>query len=81
MPTTQLEAAKLNPGLSFVELLTQTGLADSKSAARRLIDQGGAYLNNEPIRDVNFMVNATHLQNSELLLRAGKKKYHRVVVA
>jgi tyrosyl-tRNA synthetase len=81
VPTTRLEAAKLNPGLSFVELLTQTGLADSKSAARRLIDQGGAYLNNEPIRDVNFMVNTTHLQNSELLLRAGKKKYHRVVVA
>lgn len=80
VPTTILEATLLNPGLSFVELLVQTGLADSKSAARRLIDQGGAYLNNESIRDVNFVVIAGHLQDGALLLRAGKKKYHRVVV-
>ncbi len=79
VPSSEIETARLETGLSFVELLVQTGLADSKGAARRLIDQGGAYLNGEAIRDVNFSVNATHLQDGVLLLRAGKKKYHRVV--
>lgn len=79
MPTTEIPSAQLENGLSFVELMVQTGLADSKGAARRLIDQGGAYLNGEAIRDVNFSVGAAHLQEGALLLRAGKKKYHRVV--
>lgn len=79
VPTTEVEKARLDEGLPFVELMVQTGLADSKGAVRRLMDQGGAYLNNEAIRDVNFSVNATHLQDGALLLRAGKKKYHRVV--
>ncbi len=79
VPTTEIETARLESGISLVELMMQTGLADSKSAVRRLMDQGGAYLNGEAIRDVNFAVNASHLQDGALLLRAGKKKYHRVV--
>jgi tyrosyl-tRNA synthetase len=79
VPTTEIEKAQLENGITLVDLMVQTGLADSKSAVRRLMDQGGAYLNNESIRDVNFSVNATHLQDGALLLRAGKKKYHRVV--
>ena len=79
VPSTQIELACLQAGISLTELLVQSGLADSKGAARRLIEQGGAYLNNEAMREVNFVVNAAHLQDGALLLRAGKKKFHRVV--
>jgi tyrosyl-tRNA synthetase len=61
-------------------LLVQTGLADSKSAARRLVAQGGAYLNDAVISDPTLLLTAAMLDaDGALMLRAGKKKYHRVI--
>lgn len=80
MPTTEIEAARLESGIALTELLVETGLAPSKGAARRLIEQGGAYLNGEAVSDVYATASAAQLQDGALLLRAGKKKFHRVVV-
>jgi len=79
IPSTTLERAALVQGVSFVDLMVKTGLADSKNAARRLIQQGGAYLNNQAVGDPNFVVKEDSLENGVLLLRQGKKKYHRIV--
>jgi len=56
------------------------GLASSRGEARRLIQQGGAYVNGERIETVEQMITPHNLEEGSLFLRVGKKKYHRVVV-
>ncbi|MFN4181666.1 MAG: tyrosine--tRNA ligase [bacterium] len=68
-------------GLPFITLLVRTGLASSRSDARRLIQSGGAYLNNIRISDINFSVTPSHcLHNCFLVLRKGVKQYHLVKI-
>ena len=80
IPSTEMPRADFARGVPFVELLVKVGLADSKNAARRLVTQGGAYLNNEAVGDVNLSVGESAIQDGAILLRQGKKKYHRIVV-
>ena len=62
---------------SVVDLHVDAGLVKSKGEARRLLDQGGVYVNNERRTRDNQEVNVSDLLFGEfLLLRAGKKKYH-----
>jgi tyrosyl-tRNA synthetase len=63
-------------GLPLVEALEATGLAPTRSAARRTIEQGGAYVNNRRIADVAHRLTAGDLAGgSTLVLRSGKKSY------
>jgi len=63
-------------GLQLVEALTDTGLAQSRGAARRTIEQGGAYVNNRRIADVAYRLTAKDLAGAAtLVLRSGKKSY------
>ena len=80
IPSTEMSRADFAAGVPFVELLVKVGLADSKNAARRLVTQGGAYLNNAAVSDVNLAVGESAIQDGAILLRQGKKKYHRIVV-
>lgn len=80
VPTTQLSASELEYGMTAVDLLTRTGLAPSRAGARRLIEQGGAYLNDERLRAPDQRITTSDLATGPLILRAGKKRYHRVVV-
>jgi len=80
VPETVLPQTRLAAGVPVVDLLVETGLAASKSAARRLMQQGGASLNGTRLTDLDALVTNTDLRDGALLLRAGKKHYHRVVV-
>ena len=80
IPTSTVDAGRFGAGVSLVELFVETGLATSKGAARRLIDQGGAYVNDQQVRDVAALITEQHFSDGALLLRHGKKKYHRVVL-
>jgi tyrosyl-tRNA synthetase len=80
VPETAMPRARLAAGVPVVDLLVETGLASSKSAARRLIQQGGASLNETRVPNLEAVVTSADLQDGALLLRAGKKHYHRVVV-
>ena len=63
-------------GLPLIEALEATGLAPTRSAARRTIEQGGAYVNNRRIADVAHRLTAGDLAGgSTLVLRSGKKSY------
>ena len=63
-------------GLPLIEALTDTGLAQSRGAARRPIEQGGAYVNNRRIGDVAYRLTVSDLASaSTLVLRSGKKSY------
>jgi tyrosyl-tRNA synthetase len=80
-PTTAIPADRLADGVEVVELLVLSGLAPSKGAARRLIQQGGAYLGDRRVERDDEKVAREDLGSDGLLLRAGKKRYHRIVAA
>jgi tyrosyl-tRNA synthetase len=63
-------------GLPLVEALEATGLATSRSQARRTIEQGGAYVNNRRTSDAAYRLTVRDLAGaSTLVLRSGKKSY------
>jgi tyrosyl-tRNA synthetase len=80
MPTTALSADQLASGINPVDLFAEVGLTRSKSEARRLLQQGGMYVNDQRIDSLEHTVGPADLTSEGILLRAGKKKYHRVVV-
>ncbi len=63
-------------GLPLVEAFEATGLAASKGAARRTIEQGGGYVNNRRVADVTYRLTARDLAGATtLVLRSGRKSY------
>jgi tyrosyl-tRNA synthetase len=77
LPNTEAE-----PGIPLVDLLVRTGLADSKGAARKLVEGGGVYLHNERQTDSRKTVSAEDSKwaGDVILMRAGKKNYHLVLM-
>ncbi|MDE0315055.1 MAG: tyrosine--tRNA ligase [Candidatus Poribacteria bacterium] len=80
MPTTTISGDRLDTGIPIMELFHEIGLATSRSEARRLIQQGGAYINEKQYKAIDTVIDANLLEENALLLRAGKKRYHRVVL-
>jgi tyrosyl-tRNA synthetase len=76
LPSHQIDAQKLNDGLSLVEAFVLAGIAKSKGEARRAVEQGGAYVNNRRVQDVNYELTQNDLASeSVVVLRRGKKSY------
>ena len=62
--------------ITIVDLVTQAGLAKSKSEARRSVEQGGIYLNQQRVEDVARKITPQDwIGGQNLLLRKGKKEY------
>lgn len=80
MPRTEFAKADMESGITAVELLERTGLVDSRSAARRLIAQGGARVNDRKVETIDDVVDLSWAVDDHLIVRAGKKRYHRVVL-
>jgi tyrosyl-tRNA synthetase len=80
VPTSEIAAAELKAGILAPELFQRVGLCRSRSEARRLIQQGGARINDKALGSVDDLITPAHLDSGTILLRAGKKRYHRVVV-
>lgn len=79
IPSTTILKSDLEQGVLAVDLFVNAGLTRSKSDARRLVQQGGAYVNDEPVQDVEALITDADLDRGEILLRAGKKRFHRIV--
>lgn len=72
LPRTTISSIDLIP--TWVDLIVATGICESKSAARRIIKEGGAYLNNKKIATEDFAPSASDLIAGKfLVLRKGKK--------
>jgi len=79
LPKTQVK--KGEPFPSWVDLLAATGVVDSKSAARRIVKEGGAYLNNKKVENEDFTPSKVDLLHGKyLLLRKGKRDLAAVEV-
>lgn len=78
VPTVELPRSELEAGIGIIDLLART-VADSKGAARRLIAQGGAYVNNVKISDAEKMISVADLATATMLVVRGGKKDYRLV--
>lgn len=80
VPSSQISKAEFqNGGLGVVDLLASTGVAKSKGEARRLIANGGIYVNNQRSTDADATISLDQsIEGKYLILRKGKKSYHLV---
>jgi tyrosyl-tRNA synthetase len=79
IPTIELPRTDLSGGIWIIKLFTEAGLCNSNSEVRRLIQQRGAYLNDQIITDADMAVTEKHLSDGAVLLKAGKKRMKRVL--
>lgn len=78
MPSIELESKNLPSSIPVTELFTLAKLCTTKSEVRRLIEQGGASINNEKISDVKMQCSLEHLHG--VVLRAGKKHVVKIII-
>jgi tyrosyl-tRNA synthetase len=78
VPTVEVERGRFEEGVPAFVLFVDAGLAKTRGEARRLIAQGGGYVNGRRLDAVDEMITAGELRDGALLLRAGKKKYARI---
>jgi tyrosyl-tRNA synthetase len=80
IPEISVGRAELDAGIGVLDLFARTALCNSRSEARRLVVQGGARVNDQKIDDPDAVIDRSFDAGEGLLLRAGKKRYFRVVV-
>ena len=80
MPTTTLTEAQLTDGkIAILDLLLACKLAPSKSEARRLVQQGGVFADDEKVASIDVRFTAEQLRKG-VRLRKGKKVYHKAIL-
>ena len=81
VPTTEFDKAVFEgEGMGLVALIKEIGLVPSNSEGFRTIEQGGLVVNEEKITDKKQMVTLDMFQDDALLIKRGKKNFHRVVI-
>jgi tyrosyl-tRNA synthetase len=81
VPSSFLDVETLKAGIAAFKLFHQVGLASSGGAARRLIEQGGAYINGDRVESFDYLVSDTDLDDQRtIVLRSGKKRFHKIEV-
>lgn len=78
VPSTTMEDSKFQEGYGLLNLLREVDLIKSNGEGRRLIKQGGIYLNNIQVKDPTKVVTLVEFEDNKLLLRKGKKKFHQI---
>jgi tyrosyl-tRNA synthetase len=81
VPSFQVSSESLSDGMKVVDVLYASGLAASKSAARRLVEQGGVKLGDRKIFSVDDTITVGEVVADGVLLHAGKKHVRRLVKA
>jgi len=80
VPSSTISGDEIKKGIPAFKLLVISGLASSNGAARKLIQQGGAYLNGNRMDNQDQIINIEEFVNGEVVLRAGKKRYHKLLL-
>ncbi len=76
VPSKEISRDRLVAGLPLIDALHESGLSASKGEARRTVQQGGAYINNRPLTDLDAKLGPEHLASETVMVvRSGKKKY------
>ncbi|MCK5132740.1 MAG: tyrosine--tRNA ligase [Candidatus Sabulitectum sp.] len=78
VPSTDIPLSRITDGISAIDLFTETGLCPSRGEVKRLGKQGGLYIQGERVTSPENRITMEMLEDNSLLLRAGKKRYHRI---
>ncbi|MBR6373853.1 MAG: hypothetical protein IKS20_11790, partial [Victivallales bacterium] len=78
IPTLELAEAELGEGMGLLTLFVKAGLAASNGEARRLVQGGGCYINDEKVSDIKKVITKDDFVAGPLTLRAGKKNRKRI---
>lgn len=81
LPTISVGKDQIEIGYWIVKLFVDAGLGKSNGDVRRLIDGGGAYLNEEKVTKIEKEITLEDFTDGVLLIRAGKKNIRRIVIA
>lgn len=77
-PSIILPQSLIDQGIAMFKLIHAAGMVTSGAAARRLIEQGGAYINGNRIEQFDYQVTVRDLFDSQITLRVGKKKFVKI---
>ncbi|MBW1805205.1 MAG: tyrosine--tRNA ligase [Deltaproteobacteria bacterium] len=80
IPCCTVDQAELEPGIPAYLLFERSGLCRTRSDARRLISQGGGYVNGETISTFDQPIGQSDMVDDSILLRSGKKRYVRITL-
>ncbi|MBR2339174.1 MAG: tyrosine--tRNA ligase [Clostridia bacterium] len=81
VPSTEITAVDfIDDGISAIDLLMLTGLTPSRGEARRLIEQGGMTVDGERVAGVTATVSKEAFDKGYILIKKGKKAYHKVIL-
>ncbi len=78
VPQLEMRVEEFKDGIPCFKLFHAVGLADSSGAARRLIQQGGGYVNGRRLERFDEMVTVKDIDDRQILLRAGKKHFFKI---
>jgi len=78
VPSYAINSEELERGLMAYLLFEKAGLCKTRGEARRLISQGGGYVNDRRIEAFDQVIDLKDMMNDSILLRAGKKKYLKI---
>jgi len=81
MPTTVLsESDFTEASILLLDLLIKVGLIPSKGEGRRLVQQGGISIDNNKVTDVGYLVKIDDFNDNQLIIKKGKKVYHKITI-
>ncbi|MCR4434873.1 MAG: tyrosine--tRNA ligase [Clostridiales bacterium] len=80
IPGMEMDGSEIKSGIKLLDLIVRANLTPSKSEARRAVQQGGIYLNDEKVSDVDLVVGEKHVQEGFIMLQKGKKNFCRIKV-
>lgn len=78
VPTTEMSRDRFVEGISILDLLLEVGLIPSKGEGRRLIGQKGITMQDVLVEDLQKVVAVADFEDGKLMIRKGKKVYHRI---
>ena len=81
MPTTEITAADLTDGaINILDLMQKAGLIESKGEGRRLVQQGGVSVDDVKVTDIAKTCTAADFEKGHVIIKKGKKVFHKVVL-
>ena len=78
MPSTDLTKEEIGEGIQILDLLVKCELISSKGEGRRLIKQNGISVNDAKVTDIFLEIKEDDFTDNELVIKKGKKVYHKV---
>ena len=81
MPMTEITAADLTDGeINILDLMLKAGLIPSKGEGRRLVQQGGVSVDDAKVSDISKAFTAADFEKGHVIIKKGKKVFHKVVL-